>query len=184
MHVQQALFSWVIIKHVKMVRNLKTELHLWLFAFYSEIISIIPNLLHIYINPAIALYYPDSFIVKLFSGPQNFIIVARRTDLRLISLDTLDHTAIVLPIHNMLHVVVIEFDPIEGFVYWTDQDLHHIKRAKLSGSGTKNDNNLLKVSEYLDMGERNGKHTSGTCRKVFTFRRKFQRWLCVCSFVK
>ena len=69
------------------------------------------------------------------AGPQNFIIVARRTELRLISLDTLDHTAIVLPIHNIRHVIVIEYDPVERFVYWTDQELHHIKRAKLDGSG-------------------------------------------------
>ena len=69
------------------------------------------------------------------AGPQNFIIVARRTELRLISLDTLDHTAIVLPIHNIRHVIVIEYDPVERFVYWTDQELRHIKRAKLDGSG-------------------------------------------------
>ena len=64
------------------------------------------------------------------------MIVARRTELRLISLDTLDHTAIVLPIrNNMKHVIVIEYDPVERFVYWTDQGLHLIKRAKLDGSG-------------------------------------------------
>lgn len=71
----------------------------------------------------------------LFLGPQNFIIVATRTKLRLISLDTLDHTWIVLPIQNMQHVIVIEFDPVEKFVYWTDEDLKWIKRAKLDASG-------------------------------------------------
>ena len=68
-------------------------------------------------------------------GPQNFILVAKRTELRLLSLDTPDHTAVVLPIHNIKQAVVIEFDPVEGFVYWTDQDLHMIKRARLNGSG-------------------------------------------------
>ena len=63
------------------------------------------------------------------------MVVARTTELKLISLDTLDHTAIVLPIRNMQHVVVIEYDPVERFVYWTDQNLHLIKRAKLDGSG-------------------------------------------------
>ena len=55
--------------------------------------------------------------------------------MRLISLDTQDHTTVVLPIQNILHAVVVEFDPVEGFVYWTDQDLHLIKRARLNGSG-------------------------------------------------
>ncbi len=64
------------------------------------------------------------------------MIVAKSTELRLISLDTLDHTPIVLPIRNLGHVIVIEYDPVERFVYWTDQELHHIKRAKLNGSGT------------------------------------------------
>ena len=73
--------------------------------------------------------------MSFFAGPQNFIIVARRTELRFISLDTLDHTATVLPIHNIRHLLAIEYDPVERFVYWTDQDLHHIKRAKLDGSG-------------------------------------------------
>ena len=77
----------------------------------------------------------DAYLFFLLAGPQNFIIVANRTQLRLISLDTLDHTAIVLPIHKLRHVIVIEYDPIEKFVYWTDQDFHHIKRAKLNGSG-------------------------------------------------
>ena len=63
------------------------------------------------------------------------MIVAKTKELRLISLDTLDHTAIVLPIRNLQQVVVIEYDPVERFVYWTDQTLHLIKRAKLDGSG-------------------------------------------------
>ena len=61
------------------------------------------------------------------------MIVARRTELRLVSLDTLDHTAIVLPVRIMTHVLAIEYDPVGKFVYWTDQDV--IKRAKLDGSG-------------------------------------------------
>lgn len=73
------------------------------------------------------------------------MIVARTTELRLISLDTLDHTAIALPIHNMRHVIVIEYDPVERFVYWTDQQLHLIKRAKLNGSGTVSQLKFLQV---------------------------------------
>lgn len=86
------------------------------------------------------------------AGPQNFVIVARRTELRLISLDTLDHTAIVLPIRDMRHVIVIEYDPVERFVYWTDQDLHLIKRAKLDGSGILTQFSLQILTKFVYSG--------------------------------
>ena len=73
--------------------------------------------------------------VNFVTGPQNFLLIAKRTELRLVSLDTPDHTAVVLPISKIQQAVVIEFDPVEGFVYWTDQNLKLIKRARLDGSG-------------------------------------------------
>ena len=78
--------------------------------------------------------------------------MARRTEFRFISLDTSDHVAVVLPIHNLQGVNMIDYDPVERFVYWIDQDLHHIKRAKLDGSGI----HLLFALVYRFILHRNG----------------------------
>lgn len=51
------------------------------------------------------------------------LILARRTDLRRISLDTPDHTAIVMPVSGVKHAIAVDFDPIDGFVYWTDDEV-------------------------------------------------------------
>ena len=69
------------------------------------------------------------------SGAQDILILARRRDIRKISLDTPDYTDIVVPLDDIQHAVAIDYDPIDGFVYWTDDDVKAIRRAKLDGSG-------------------------------------------------
>ncbi|XP_064097645.1 low-density lipoprotein receptor-related protein 6-like [Macrobrachium nipponense] len=67
-------------------------------------------------------------------GPEEMLILARRTDLRRISLDTPDHTAVVMPVSGVKHAIAVDYDPIDGFVYWTDDEALCIQRAKLDGS--------------------------------------------------
>ncbi|XP_042878926.1 low-density lipoprotein receptor-related protein 6-like [Penaeus japonicus] len=67
-------------------------------------------------------------------GSEEMLILARRTDLRRISLDTPDHTAVVMPVSGVKHAIAVDFDPIDGFVYWTDDEALCIQRAKLDGS--------------------------------------------------
>uniref|UniRef100_A0A673HZJ4 EGF-like domain-containing protein n=1 Tax=Sinocyclocheilus rhinocerous TaxID=307959 RepID=A0A673HZJ4_9TELE len=72
-------------------------------------------------------------ICKAFCATQ-LLLLARRTDLRRISLDTPDFTDIVLQTDDIRHAIAIDFDPVEGHVYWTDDEVQAIRRSHLDGS--------------------------------------------------
>jgi len=40
-----------------------------------------------------------------------------------------------IPVVNVSDITVIEHDPTEGYVYWGDNDLAIISRARLNGTG-------------------------------------------------
>ncbi|CAL4127391.1 unnamed protein product, partial [Meganyctiphanes norvegica] len=67
-------------------------------------------------------------------GPEKMLILARREDLRLISLDTPDHTAVVLPVSGVKHAIAVDYDPVDKFIYWTDDEALSIQRARADGS--------------------------------------------------
>lgn len=66
---------------------------------------------------------------------QNILLLVRRPDLRMISLDTPDHTDFVLPMKGIVQAVAIDYDPVDDFVYWSDFESLSITRARLNGSG-------------------------------------------------
>lgn len=63
------------------------------------------------------------------------IFLTRRFDLRVISLDTPDFTDSIIDVKDVSHAIAIDFDPIDRFVYWTDDQVRLIQRARLDGSG-------------------------------------------------
>ncbi|XP_016332353.1 low-density lipoprotein receptor-related protein 6-like [Sinocyclocheilus anshuiensis] len=67
-------------------------------------------------------------------GATQLLLLARRTDLRRISLDTPDFTDIVLQTDDIRHAIAIDFDPVEGHIYWTDDEVQAIRRSHLDGS--------------------------------------------------
>lgn len=69
------------------------------------------------------------------SGPQNLLLLVRRTDLRRISLDTPDYTDVVLELDGIKHAIAVDFDPVEKQIYWTDDETRAIRRAELNGTG-------------------------------------------------
>ena len=69
------------------------------------------------------------------AGPKEILLLARRTDIRAISLDTPDYTDVVLHLSNILHAIAIDYDPIEGHIYWTDDEARVIRRAYRDGTG-------------------------------------------------
>ena len=71
----------------------------------------------------------------LLAGPEQVLLLARRKDLRRISLDTSDYTDVTLDIEIIEHAVAIDVDPVDQMVYWTDDQAHTIGRANLNGSG-------------------------------------------------
>ncbi|WAR02016.1 LRP6-like protein [Mya arenaria] len=68
-------------------------------------------------------------------GAQQMLLLARRTDIRMISLDMQDFTDIVLQLDNVKHSIAIDYDPVDGYVYWTDDEVRAIRRAFLNGTG-------------------------------------------------
>ncbi|XP_049808128.1 low-density lipoprotein receptor-related protein 6 [Schistocerca nitens] len=69
------------------------------------------------------------------NGPQELLILVQRTDISKISLDSPDYTNFILPLKNVRHAIAIDFDPVENFIYWTDDDAKAIRRAHLNGTG-------------------------------------------------
>ncbi|XP_069618965.1 low-density lipoprotein receptor-related protein 6 [Ranitomeya imitator] len=70
-------------------------------------------------------------------GATELLLLARRTDLRRISLDTPDFTDIVLPLDDIRHAIAIDYDPVEGYIYWTDDEVRAIRRAQIDGSASQ-----------------------------------------------
>ncbi|KAL9955609.1 hypothetical protein ACROYT_G036957 [Oculina patagonica] len=66
-------------------------------------------------------------------GPVHFLLLARKEDLRRISLDTPDLTDVVVPVSGIKHAVAIDFDPVDKFVYWSDDEKLEIKRCRMNG---------------------------------------------------
>jgi low density lipoprotein receptor-related protein 5/6 len=75
--------------------------------------------------------------VALFSssGPSQLLLLVRRTDLRWVSLDTLNYIDVVIDIKDVRHAIAVDYDPVERHVYWTDDESRSIRRAFLNGSG-------------------------------------------------
>uniref|UniRef100_A0A671WU01 Low density lipoprotein receptor-related protein 6 n=1 Tax=Sparus aurata TaxID=8175 RepID=A0A671WU01_SPAAU len=70
-----------------------------------------------------------------FSCPAGaMLLLARRTDLRRISLDMPDFTDIILQVDDIRHAIAIDYDPVEGYIYWTDDEVKAIRRSLLDGS--------------------------------------------------
>ncbi|GCB65603.1 hypothetical protein scyTo_0011895 [Scyliorhinus torazame] len=70
-------------------------------------------------------------------GASELLLLARRTDLRRISLDTPDFTDVILQLDDIRHAIAIDYDPVEGYIYWTDDEVRAIRRAYLDGSGSQ-----------------------------------------------
>ena len=83
--------------------------------------------------PSIETYAPTLSLSS--TGASEVILLARRWDIRRISLDTPDHTDVVLPLNNLQHAIAIDYDPVDGHVYWTDDEVRLIRRAYIDGSG-------------------------------------------------
>ena len=62
-------------------------------------------------------------------------MLARRSDIRRISLDTLDLTDVVLNVNDVRSAIAVDIDPVDQMVYWTDDEVRAIRRAHLDGSG-------------------------------------------------
>ncbi|XP_055996988.1 low-density lipoprotein receptor-related protein 4-like isoform X3 [Ostrea edulis] len=64
----------------------------------------------------------------------NFLIFARRSDIRKVSLDVEYFADVVMPVRQLRNVIALDVDIISRKVYWTDTVLDKIMRSDLDGS--------------------------------------------------
>ncbi|XP_063374859.1 low-density lipoprotein receptor-related protein 4 [Cydia amplana] len=67
------------------------------------------------------------------NGPINFLIFARRTDIRVISLDVPYQIDVVLPLPPLKNALGVDVDQKTGLIYWTDTGERKIQRSNKGG---------------------------------------------------
>ncbi|XP_060800869.1 low-density lipoprotein receptor-related protein 6 [Amyelois transitella] len=69
-----------------------------------------------------------------YNAPQSLLLVAQRSMISKISLDSPDFTPYTLPLRDLKKILSVDFDPKTEYVYWADSVLKSISRARLDGS--------------------------------------------------
>ncbi|KAL7866880.1 hypothetical protein AOLI_G00146940 [Acnodon oligacanthus] len=67
--------------------------------------------------------------------PETYLLFSNRVSVRRISLDTPDHTDVHVPVPELHNVISLDYDSVEGKLYYTDVSLDVIRRVNLDGSG-------------------------------------------------
>lgn len=76
--------------------------------------------------------YADVNRYLVWPVPREYLLFSGRGSIRRISLDTPDHTDVYLPIPDLHNVIAVDFDYLEGMIYYTDIQLDVIRyRASL-----------------------------------------------------
>ncbi|VTJ58187.1 Hypothetical predicted protein [Marmota monax] len=114
-------------------------------------------------------------------SPETYLLFSSRGSIRRISLDTSDHTDVHVPVPELNNVISLDYDSVDGKVYYTDVFLDVIRRADLNGNNMETViGRGLKTTDGLavDWVARNlywtdtGRNTiessrlDGSCRKV------------------
>ncbi|XP_021709286.1 low-density lipoprotein receptor-related protein 6 [Aedes aegypti] len=79
--------------------------------------------------------------VKLLSrtqcadGPQDMLFVVQRTQISRISLDSPDYTSIQLQLGKVRYAIAIDYDPVDNYIYWSDEGSNAIKKVRPDGTG-------------------------------------------------
>nr|XP_023018542.1 low-density lipoprotein receptor-related protein 6 [Leptinotarsa decemlineata] len=69
-----------------------------------------------------------------FDGPQELLLLAKRTEICVIYLDSPEYSIKSIPLGDVKYSIAVDFDPIENFIYWSDDEVKKIQRAKLDGT--------------------------------------------------
>jgi len=65
---------------------------------------------------------------------EKFIIVARKPDIRIVSLDADLYADVVLPLWGIKNAFSVDYDIVEDYIYWSDNDKKCIMRAHPNGT--------------------------------------------------
>ncbi|XP_049321599.1 low-density lipoprotein receptor-related protein 4 isoform X2 [Astyanax mexicanus] len=66
--------------------------------------------------------------------PETYLLFSNRVSVRRISLDTADHTDVHVPVPELHNVISLDYDSVDGKLYYTDVSLDVIRRVNLDGS--------------------------------------------------
>ncbi len=80
--------------------------------------------------------YFDIFLY-LFLALEKFIVVARKPDIRIVSLDVEQYADVVLPLKGINNAFSVDYDIVEDYIYWSDNDKKSITRAHPNGTGVQ-----------------------------------------------
>lgn len=65
----------------------------------------------------------ESYVYRCANGPEELLLLVQRTDIGKISLDLPDYTNFILPLSGIKHAIAVDFDPLENYIYWTDDEV-------------------------------------------------------------
>ena len=73
---------------------------------------------------------------------EKFIVVARKPDIRIVSLDADQYADVVLPLWGIKNAFSVDYDIVEDYIYWSDNDKKCIMRAHPNGT------NIQMIADY------------------------------------
>lgn len=60
------------------------------------------------------------------------LILVQRVEICTISLDSPDYTNFVLPLSGVKHAIAVDYDPVDGYLYWTDDEASSMSLKRTS----------------------------------------------------
>ncbi|XP_056645747.1 low-density lipoprotein receptor-related protein 6 [Diorhabda sublineata] len=72
-----------------------------------------------------------------YDKPQELLLLAKRPEIRLIYLDSPEYSSSALPL-DVKYSIAVDFDPVENYIYWSDDEVRKIQKAKLDGTDQQN----------------------------------------------
>lgn len=87
-------------------------------------------------------------------SPETYLLFSNRVSVRRISLDTNDHTNVHVPVPELHNVISLDYDSVEGKLYYTDVTLDVI-RCKIKQHFSFKKSVLSKVSLEIDTENKN-----------------------------
>jgi low density lipoprotein receptor-related protein 5/6 len=77
------------------------------------------------------------------------LLLVQRVEICTISLDSPDYTNFVLPLTGIKHAIAIDYDPVDRYLYWTDDEVSCIT---LSRSSLFNESVLIVFPPHQSFG--------------------------------
>ena len=76
-----------------------------------------------------------SCTLTVTSDIESFLLFARKTDIRRISMDTSSRADVVIALDGVRHALDVDWHSGTDYVYWSDVSLNTVNRARWDGTG-------------------------------------------------